>query len=89
MSASPSGFALRENGTCQANEVDCGVTINPYRVCCPALSFCPSQYSVNVRPSKSLCDPYSIPRSLFQFPTLLDISAQILPRFCPMRVALC
>ena len=49
MSVSTSGFALRINGTCPANDVDCGATVDPYRVCCPANSFCPSQYNVNVR----------------------------------------
>jgi len=48
MSVSTSGFALRINGTCPSNDVDCGVTIEPYHVCCPGNSFCPSQYNVNV-----------------------------------------
>jgi len=48
MSVSTSGFALRNNGSCQANEVDCGVTKAPYHACCPADSFCPSQYNVDV-----------------------------------------
>lgn len=49
MSTSPSGFALRKNGTCELQEVDCGKTVNPYRVCCPHASSCPSQYNVDVR----------------------------------------
>ena len=49
MAASPSGFALRLNSSsCLHEEVDCGATVAPYRVCCPATSFCPSQYNVNV-----------------------------------------
>lgn len=52
MTASPSGFALRLNGsTCLSQEIDCGTTVSPYRVCCPATSFCPKQYNVDV------CEP--------------------------------
>jgi hypothetical protein len=46
--AASSGFALRNNGSCLATEVDCGVTVVPYHACCPAQSFCPSQYNVDV-----------------------------------------
>ncbi|SPO04124.1 uncharacterized protein DNG_06807 [Cephalotrichum gorgonifer] len=55
MSASPSGFALRKNGTCGAAEVDCGRTVAPYRACCPESSFCPTQYNVDCCPSSSNC----------------------------------
>ncbi|KAK3318740.1 hypothetical protein B0H66DRAFT_558107 [Apodospora peruviana] len=55
MAASPSGFALRMNDTCQGKEVDCGNTVSPYRVCCPEASFCPSQYSVDSCPTASSC----------------------------------
>lgn len=49
MAASPSGFALRLNGSsCLSQEVDCGGTVYPYRVCCPEGAFCPSQYNVDV-----------------------------------------
>lgn len=48
MAASPSGWALRKNGTCELQEVDCGETVAPYRVCCPHASSCPRQYNVNV-----------------------------------------
>lgn len=49
MAASPSGFALRLNGSsCLNQEVDCGGTVYPYRVCCPEGAFCPSQYNVDV-----------------------------------------
>jgi hypothetical protein len=49
MAVSPSGFALRLNGSsCLDEEVNCGTTVAPYRVCCPAGAFCPSQYNVNV-----------------------------------------
>ncbi|KAK0716350.1 hypothetical protein B0H67DRAFT_261506 [Lasiosphaeris hirsuta] len=56
MAASPSGFALRLNGSsCLGQEVDCGTTLPPYRVCCPESSFCPSQYNVNCCPSAANC----------------------------------
>ncbi|KAK0704353.1 hypothetical protein B0H67DRAFT_348209 [Lasiosphaeris hirsuta] len=56
MAASPSGFALRLNGSsCLGQEVDCGTTVAPYRVCCPAGSFCPSQYNINCCPSADNC----------------------------------
>ncbi|KAK5654034.1 hypothetical protein OQA88_7712 [Cercophora sp. LCS_1] len=56
MTASPSGFALRLNGSsCLSQEVDCGTTVAPYRVCCPAGSFCPAQYNVNCCPSADNC----------------------------------
>lgn len=49
MAASPSGFALRLNGSsCLSQDVDCGGTVYPYRVCCPEGAFCPSQYNVDV-----------------------------------------
>ncbi|KAK0743450.1 hypothetical protein B0T18DRAFT_185007 [Schizothecium vesticola] len=56
MAASPSGFALRLNGSsCLRQEVDCGGTVGPYRVCCPEGAFCPSQYNVDCCPSASNC----------------------------------
>ncbi|KAK3356843.1 hypothetical protein B0T25DRAFT_516395 [Lasiosphaeria hispida] len=56
MAASPLGFALRLNGSsCLSQEVDCGATVAPYRICCPAGSFCPSQYNVNCCPSADNC----------------------------------
>jgi hypothetical protein len=48
MSVSNSGFALRINGTCPVTGVDCGATVAPYRACCPADSFCPSEYNIDV-----------------------------------------
>ncbi|KAK3380992.1 hypothetical protein B0H63DRAFT_474716 [Podospora didyma] len=63
MSVSSSGFALRINGTCQLNEVDCGATVSPYHACCPEHSFCPSQYNVNCCPTSENCT-----RSLLQTP---------------------
>jgi hypothetical protein len=56
MSVSPSGFALRMNGSCQTSEVDCGATVAPYRACCPSGSFCPSQYNVDASQTLSLQD---------------------------------
>jgi hypothetical protein len=56
MSISSSGFALRTNGSCQTNEVDCGATVAPYRACCPSVSFCPSQYNVDAGQTFSLQD---------------------------------
>ncbi|KAK0729581.1 hypothetical protein B0H67DRAFT_465913, partial [Lasiosphaeris hirsuta] len=50
-----SGFALRMNGTCQDDEVDCGTTVQPYRVCCPEASFCLPQYNVNCCPTAANC----------------------------------
>lgn len=47
-SVSTSGFALRINGTRPSNGVDFGATAAPYRACCQADSFCPSQYNVDV-----------------------------------------
>ncbi|KAK0634099.1 hypothetical protein B0T14DRAFT_492125 [Immersiella caudata] len=56
MAASPSGFALRVNGTsCLNHEVDCGQTVAPYHVCCPAGSFCPTQYNVDCCPTPANC----------------------------------
>ncbi|KAL1964581.1 hypothetical protein VTN77DRAFT_6755 [Rasamsonia byssochlamydoides] len=52
---STSGFALRTNGSCLDTETDCGVTVAPFRACCPAGSFCPSQYNVNCCPSAANC----------------------------------
>ncbi|KAF7119151.1 hypothetical protein CNMCM5793_008891 [Aspergillus hiratsukae] len=51
----PAGFALRKNGTCLDTEVDCGVTVHPFRACCPGGSYCPSQYNVNCCPSAANC----------------------------------
>jgi hypothetical protein len=48
MSVSTSGFALRINVTCPITGVDCGATAPPYRACCPADSFCPRLYNVDV-----------------------------------------
>lgn len=48
MSVTPSGFALRMNGSCSANQEDCGGTVDPYRICCPKSSFCPHSYNVDV-----------------------------------------
>lgn len=36
------------NGSCSANQEDCGGTVNPYRICCPKSSFCPRSYNVDV-----------------------------------------
>ncbi|CAI4214487.1 unnamed protein product [Parascedosporium putredinis] len=55
MAAEPSGFALRKNGTCLSEEVDCGRTVDPYRVCCPADSFCPAKYNVDCCPTAANC----------------------------------
>ncbi|KAJ9245521.1 hypothetical protein DTO169E5_826 [Paecilomyces variotii] len=52
---STSGFALRINGSCADNEQDCGGTVGSFRACCPAGSFCPSQYNVNCCPSSANC----------------------------------
>ncbi|KAL8958101.1 MAG: hypothetical protein Q9193_004778 [Seirophora villosa] len=51
----PSGFAVRRNGTCLSNEIDCGRTAAPFRACCPALSSCPEQYNVDCCPSPANC----------------------------------
>ncbi|KAJ9200668.1 hypothetical protein DTO021D3_2640 [Paecilomyces variotii] len=52
---STSGFALRINGSCADTEQDCGGTVGSFRACCPAGSFCPSQYNVNCCPSSANC----------------------------------
>ena len=51
----PSGFAIRRNGTCLPNEVDCGVTASPFRACCPAGASCPVQYNIDCCPSSANC----------------------------------
>ena len=53
--ASPFGWALRVNGSCLDVEEDCGMTIEPYRVCCPGGSYCPHAYNVACCPSGSNC----------------------------------
>ncbi|KAK1767379.1 hypothetical protein QBC33DRAFT_67052 [Phialemonium atrogriseum] len=50
-----SGFALRNNGSCADNEVDCGQTAAPYHACCPKSAFCPRQYNVDCCPSAENC----------------------------------
>ncbi|KAH8592590.1 hypothetical protein B0O99DRAFT_629251 [Bisporella sp. PMI_857] len=55
MSVSTLGFAVRVNGSCQSNEVDCGQTVFPYHACCPSGSFCPQQYNVNCCPTSANC----------------------------------
>ncbi|KAH7304076.1 hypothetical protein B0I35DRAFT_484748 [Stachybotrys elegans] len=55
MSVEPFGFALRKNGSCEEQEVDCGRTVQPYRACCPELSFCPASYNVDCCPDRSNC----------------------------------
>ncbi|RDL40954.1 uncharacterized protein BP5553_00933 [Venustampulla echinocandica] len=55
-SAAFSGFALRTNGSCLANEVDCGATRAPFRACCPGTTTkCPEQYNVNCCPTAANC----------------------------------
>ena len=51
----PSGFAVRRNGSCLAEEVDCGRTQAPFRACCPARASCPQQYNVDCCPSPANC----------------------------------
>ena len=65
------GFAIRRAETCGASEVDCGVTDEPYRACCPESSSCPVQYNIDVWPSPNLLrlhhnshPPYSLSASL-------------------------
>ena len=53
--SAPSGFAIRRNGTCLSSEVNCGVTVAPFRACCPAGASCPSQYNVDCCPSPANC----------------------------------
>ncbi|OIW33184.1 hypothetical protein CONLIGDRAFT_711117 [Coniochaeta ligniaria NRRL 30616] len=55
MSVSTSGFALRINGSCYSNQEDCGTTVDPFRVCCPQSSFCPSSYNVDCCPTAANC----------------------------------
>lgn len=38
--APPEGFAIRRNGTCLAEENDCGATLAPFRACCPQGASC-------------------------------------------------
>lgn len=41
------GFAIRRNGSCLAGiEVDCGVTVSPFRGCCPSGLACPHAYNI-------------------------------------------
>ncbi|KAL8672238.1 MAG: hypothetical protein Q9168_003285 [Polycauliona sp. 1 TL-2023] len=54
-SSSRSGFAIRRNGTCPSNEVDCGATAAPFHACCPRGSSCPQQYNVACCPSAANC----------------------------------
>ena len=54
-SSGPSGFAIRRNGTCLSSEVDCGVTVAPFRACCPGGASCPHQYNVGCCPSPANC----------------------------------
>ncbi|KAM7212121.1 hypothetical protein V8F06_012484 [Rhypophila decipiens] len=61
MAASPSGWALRKNGSCQSQEVDCGQTVAPYRVCCPHASSCPHQYNAACCPTSANCTESLIP----------------------------
>jgi len=73
MAASPSGFALRLNGSsCLRQEVDCGTTLPPYRVCCPEGSFCPAQYNVNV--SFCVATPFS---RIANLAPVLSVSRQL------------
>ncbi|KAI4170834.1 MAG: hypothetical protein LQ348_007043 [Seirophora lacunosa] len=51
----PSGFAVRRNGTCLSNEIDCGRTAAPFRACCPARASCPEQYNIDCCPSPANC----------------------------------
>ncbi|KAL4864754.1 WD40-repeat-containing domain protein [Aspergillus spectabilis] len=53
--ASTFGWALRQNGSCLDTEEDCGVTVEPYRVCCPGGSYCPNALNVACCPSESNC----------------------------------
>ena len=36
------GFSLRRNGSCTADEQDCGPTWGPFRRCCPGNTKCPA-----------------------------------------------
>lgn len=49
------GFALRINGSCLPEQVDCGATANPFRVCCPGGTQCPHAYNVACCPSEANC----------------------------------
>ncbi|KAL5337934.1 hypothetical protein BJX70DRAFT_399202 [Aspergillus crustosus] len=53
--ASTLGWALRQNGSCLTQEEDCGPTVEPYRVCCPAGSYCPRAYNIVCCPSSLNC----------------------------------
>ena len=59
--SSPSGFAIRRNGTCLSNEVDCGQTKAPFRACCPAGGSCPKSYNVDCCPSPANCTQALLP----------------------------
>ena len=37
-----SGWAVRRNGSCAADEVDCGLTAAPFHTCCAEGAFCPA-----------------------------------------------
>ena len=50
-----SGFALRRNGSCLAEQVDCGPTADTYHACCPSGSSCPRQFNVNCCPTSDNC----------------------------------
>ncbi|KAH8820619.1 hypothetical protein F5884DRAFT_56767 [Xylogone sp. PMI_703] len=52
---SDTGFAIRRNGSCLNSEVDCGVTVAPFRACCPHGAYCPHQYNVACCPSPKNC----------------------------------
>ncbi|KAB8235264.1 hypothetical protein BDV23DRAFT_159729 [Aspergillus alliaceus] len=54
--ASSFGWALRKNGSCLEQEVDCGPTVPPFRNCCPKGSYCPHANNVACCPSKEFCD---------------------------------
>ncbi|PLN83893.1 hypothetical protein BDW42DRAFT_163717 [Aspergillus taichungensis] len=49
------GFALRINGSCLPEQVDCGATTSPFRVCCPGGTQCPDAYNVACCPSEANC----------------------------------
>lgn len=40
---STSGFAVRRNGSCLSNEVECGTINSPLHSCCPTSTSCSSQ----------------------------------------------
>ncbi|KAL2822766.1 hypothetical protein BDW59DRAFT_163578 [Aspergillus cavernicola] len=54
--ASTFGWPAREIGSCLTDlEDDCGVTIEPFHVCCPQGSYCPNAYNVACCPSEANC----------------------------------